>query len=148
MVGMLDVAAPPIRNTCALSNAVVRGRIETGKDRRSSSTTAAAASLNIQCDIVGADEGRVELVAGRCGRRGRHGRRRAICEDDVVRGRLRGTLPQQNGTPSSSSGGRVGARGQAPCSYVMGIGDEDNVREEIPMLLLRRLLLELVVVVM
>lgn len=30
----------------------------------------------------------------------------------------------------------------------MGIGDEDNVREEIPMLLLRRLLLELVVVVM
>lgn len=95
MVGMLDVAAPPIRNTCALSNAVVRGRIETGKDCRSSSssTTAAAASLNIQCDIVGADEGRVELVAGRCGRRGRHGRRRAICEDDVVRGRLRGTLP-------------------------------------------------------
>lgn len=103
-------------------------------------TAAATAPLNIQCDIIGADEGRVELVSRRRRWRGRGSRVRrlgAIREDDVVRGRLRGTLPQQNrsSSGSSSGGGGIGACGQAPCSYVMGTSDEDDVREEVSMLL-------------
>lgn len=115
-------------------------------------TAATVAPLHIQCNIVGADEGRVELVPRRCGgRRGGHGRRLgwAIGEDDVVRGRRlgRAPLPQQNrtsstGSSSSSRGGgtRIAARGQPTSGYVMGsgVGDQDHVRKvKIAVLLLR-----------
>lgn len=114
-----------------------------------------AASLHIQCDIIRAHESRVELVSCGCG-----GRTGAIgCEDDVVRGRLRGTLAQQNRSSSGSSGDHssgIGACGQATSCYVMGellllllmvvviVGDQDHVREvEIAMLRLLRRLLQL-----
>lgn len=118
-------------------------RIEATAKDGCTTTAAAVAPLHIQCNIVGADKGRVELVPRWCGgRRGGHRRRLgwAIGEYDVVRGRrLGGTpLPQQNrtssaGSGSSSRGGgtRIAARGQPTAGYVMGsgVGDQDHVRE-------------------
>lgn len=70
---------------------VGRGTVENGR----------SSALHVQGDVIRTYEGRVELVARRGGRsrpqpRGRSRCRRAIREDDVVRWRLRGTLPQQN----------------------------------------------------
>lgn len=111
-------------------------------------STRAAASFHIQCDIVGAHKGRIELVPrwrwGRC-------RRWAIGEDYVVRWRLRRTLSQEDCAPGST--GWIGARRQTPSGYVMGmlrivvvvvIRDQHHVLQEISVLwrLLQMLLRE------
>lgn len=140
---MSTLRYPPVVNVrvkvvVAPSSSLDIDTTATTEDGPSGSTT--AASLHIQCNIIGPHESRVELVS--CGRGGRTG---AIgCEDDVVRGRLRGTLPQQNRSSSGSSGDQssgIGACGQATSCYVMGelllllivvvviVGDQDHVRE-------------------